>query len=140
MNTFLKGLAAVAVVSLPGLAAAQSTDAAYCRALSVRYHKYVSTALTGQNPEQPPVDVQYAITQCLAGNPAAAIPVLEQKLRAAKVSLPSREEAAAPSKATGETEKATDKCGPETWATDKMMYVGVPCTEAGGQPASPMSR
>jgi hypothetical protein len=26
---------------------------------------------------------------------------------------------------------STSKCGPETWSTDKMTYVGVPC--AGGQ-------
>jgi hypothetical protein len=31
------------------------------------------------------------------------------------------------------------KCGPETWSTDKMMYVGVPCVgggEAVQQPAT----
>ena len=28
---------------------------------------------------------------------------------------------------------STAKCGPETWSTDKMTYVGVPCT-AGGAP------
>ena len=60
MNTFVKSLAAVTVLSLPGVAIAQSTDAAYCKALSVSYHKYVSSALTGQNPEPPPVEVQYA--------------------------------------------------------------------------------
>jgi hypothetical protein len=139
MNTFVKSLAAVTVLSLPGVAIAQSTDAAYCKALSVSYHKYVSTALTGQNPEPPPVEVQYAITQCQAGNTAAGIPVLEQRLRAAKVNLPSREEAAAPKAAT-ETEKAAaSKCGPETWSTEKMMYVGTPCTETGVQAAPPMT-
>jgi hypothetical protein len=139
MNTFVKSLAAVAVLSLPGVAVAQSTDAAYCRALSVSYHKYVSTALTGQNPEQPPVDVQYAISQCQAGNTAAGIPVLEQKLRAAKVSLPSRDQAAAPKAATGVEKAGASNCGPETWSTDKMMYVGTPCTDAGVQAAPPMS-
>ncbi len=141
MNTFLKGLAAVAVLSLPSVAVAQMTDAAYCRALSVSYNKYVSTALTGQNPAPPPVDVQYAISQCQAGNTAAGIPVLEEKLRAARVTLPSREEAVAPSKAAGEPDKAaTSKCGPETWSTDKMMYVGTPCTDAGVQATPPITQ
>jgi len=30
---------------------------------------------------------------------------------------------------------STSKCGPESWSTDKMTYVGVPC--AGGQGATP---
>ena len=38
MNTFVKSLTAVTVLSLPGVAIAQSTDAAYCKALSVSYH------------------------------------------------------------------------------------------------------
>jgi hypothetical protein len=29
----------------------------------------------------------------------------------------------------------TSKCGPETWSTDKMTYVGVPCS--GGETAVP---
>lgn len=30
---------------------------------------------------------------------------------------------------------STSKCGPESWSTDKMTYVGVPC--AGGQASTP---
>ncbi|MBI2739390.1 MAG: hypothetical protein HYX38_22950 [Rhodospirillales bacterium] len=135
MNTFVKSLAAVAVFSLPGVAIAQMTDAAYCKALSVSYLKYVSTSLTGQNPDPPPVDVQYAMSQCQTGNPAAGIPVLEQKLRANKVNLPSREQAAAPKAAT---EAGAANCGAETWSTEKMMYVGTPCTDS-GVPAAPPS-
>lgn len=136
MNTFVKSLAAVAVLSLPGVALAQMTDAAYCKALSVSYLKYVSSSLTGQNPDPPPVDVQYAMSQCQAGNPAAGIPVLEQKLRANKVSLPSREQAAAPKAAT---EAGASNCGAETWSTEKMMYVGTPCTDSGVPAAPPAS-
>jgi hypothetical protein len=132
MNTFLKGLIAIAAVSLPGAAFAQSGDAAYCKALTQTYQKYVATAATGHNPQLPSVDVQNAITECQAGNTAAGIPVLEQRLRDAKVDLPARAAAAQPVNAS------TGKCGVETWSTDQMMYVGVPCSQGGtyDQPAA----
>lgn len=126
MNTFAKSLAAIAALSLPGVAIAQSTDAEYCKALSVSYLTYVRNAIGGQNLAKPPLEVQYAMTECQAGNTAAAIPVLEEKLRAAKVSLPSREPA-----------KADANCGAETWSTEKMMYVGTPCPGTGPQTAPP---
>ncbi|MBV8189981.1 MAG: hypothetical protein JO339_22245 [Alphaproteobacteria bacterium] len=121
MNSFLKGLVAVAAVSLPGAAFAQSGDVAYCNALSQTYQKYVATAETGHNPQLPSVDVENAIAECQAGKTAAAIPVLEKKLRDAKVDLPARTAASQPVKAS------TGNCGVETWSTDQMMYVGVPC-------------
>lgn len=130
MNTFAKSLVAIAVLSLPGVAVAQSTDAAYCRALSVSYLTYVRNAIGGQNLAKPPLEVQYAMTQCQAGNTAAAIPVLEEKLRAAKVNLPSREAVAEPAKADA-------NCGAETWSTEKMTYVGTPCPSTGPQAAPP---
>ncbi len=31
---------------------------------------------------------------------------------------------------------STSKCGPESWSTDKMTYVGVPCSGSEGAPSS----
>jgi hypothetical protein len=69
---------------------AQESDADYCRALIQAYQTYVSIIQRGHGPEQTPIDAQNAIDQCQAGNTAAGIPVLEQKLRNAKIELPKR--------------------------------------------------
>jgi hypothetical protein len=81
--------ASVAVL-MPMAAFAQMSDADYCRALTQRYQTYVANIATGHNPNPAPVEVQNAIEQCKAGNTAAGIPVLEQRLRDAKVDLPKR--------------------------------------------------
>jgi hypothetical protein len=78
-----------AALLVPAAAFAQMSDAAYCNALSNAYETYVSGA-QGRSPKSPEVDAQEAIAQCKAGNTATGIPVLEQKLRDAKVSLPKR--------------------------------------------------
>ena len=83
-------LGSAALLLLPSLASAQMSDADYCQALTQRYHTLVGSAATGHNPQPPPVDVEAAMAQCKAGNTAAGIPVLEQKLRDAKVELPKR--------------------------------------------------
>jgi hypothetical protein len=78
------------MVLIPAAAWAQMTDADYCKALSQEYQKYVSNMQSGRAPMAAQVDAQTAISQCQAGNTAAGIPVLEQKLRDAKVDLPKR--------------------------------------------------
>ncbi len=120
MMTSLKGLLAVAAVSLPGVAFAQSSDAAYCGALVGKYENYLNmSAKRGQQPQS--LEARMAVEKCKAGD-AAGIPGIEKALRDAKYDLPSR--AATP--ATSVT-KAAD-CGIETWSTEKMMYVGTPCS------------
>jgi hypothetical protein len=81
---------ASAALLLPSVALAQMNDADYCRALSARYQTLVGSVDRGHNPQPAPVDAQTAIEQCKAGNTAAGIPVLEHKLRDAKVDLPKR--------------------------------------------------
>ena len=44
--------------------------------------------------------------------------------------------AAALAQSTG---SSSAKCGPETWSTDKMTYVGVPCTGSQAAPSSSTS-
>lgn len=78
--------AALAVVS----AAAQADDASYCKALGEKYMTYVSNMQSGRSPMPESPDVRVAIDQCNKGNTAAGIPVLEQKLRNAKIDLPPR--------------------------------------------------
>ena len=79
----------VAVVLLIRLSApAYADDASYCRALAAEYQKYY-VKTSGHSPSQGPIDGNVAADQCATGNPAG-IPVLEQKLRDAKVNLPPR--------------------------------------------------
>jgi hypothetical protein len=119
MNTYLKGLMVIAAVSLPGTAFAQTNDAAYCKALAVKYEHYLDSGMRlGQQPQS--LESRISLEQCQAGD-ARGIPGLERALTDAQLTLPSRAEASAPNA------KATAQCGIETWSTDKMMYVGVPC-------------
>ena len=79
--------AALALV-LPFPMAAHASDATYCEALVAKYRSiYVYDS--GHYRNSGPADGAVAADQCLAGNPAG-IPVLEQKLRNAKVDLPTR--------------------------------------------------
>jgi hypothetical protein len=75
---------------VPTVAFAQMSDGDYCRALTKAYQTYVTTIQRGHGPEQTPIDAQNAMDQCQAGNTTAGIPVLEQKLRNAKIELPRR--------------------------------------------------
>jgi hypothetical protein len=121
MNNFLKGLAVIAAVSLPGTAFAQSNDVAYCKALVDRYEHYLDNGLRlGEQPQS--LQSKVALSECRSGD-VRGIPALERALRDAKVDLPSR---ATLSAATPNAKGSAD-CGPETWSTDQMMYVGVPC-------------
>jgi hypothetical protein len=80
-----------AAVAPPGMTAAQG--AAYCSKLSQTYAEYVGTvggylggATTGGQAAD--LDARVAIAQCQDGNYASGIPVLQQKLRDARVTVP----------------------------------------------------
>jgi hypothetical protein len=80
-----------AAVSPPGMTAAQG--AAYCSKLSQTYAEYVGTVggyLGGVTTggEAADLDARVAIAQCQDGNYASGIPVLQQKLRDARVTVP----------------------------------------------------
>ena len=70
-------------------ASAQTTDMDYCKALSQKYETYISNMQSIARRAQAPVG-SVAIAQCKAGNTAAGIPVLERKLRDARIDLPPR--------------------------------------------------
>lgn len=74
------------MLALPGTADAQSDDTAYCAALSTLYRRYV------QNSPGRQYDAEAAIAQddCQKGNTAAAIPILERKLRESGFTLPQK--------------------------------------------------
>ena len=89
MTQSLRWLPILIACALPFAASAQSDDAAYCKALIQNYQRYVIK--TGShNWNTGSLDGQVAMEQCRAGNTAAGIPVLEQKLRGAGVPLPGR--------------------------------------------------
>jgi hypothetical protein len=80
--------AAVAFISFG--ASAQTGDAAYCKALTEKYETYISNMAVDRSPGSGTVDGSVAIAQCKAGNVASGIPVLERKLRDARIDLPPR--------------------------------------------------
>ena len=82
-------LAVTTVLSVPGGASAESSDARYCAALAEKYDSYIDTSGSmGGRPT--PVDIQKAMDSCKT-DPASAIPVLEKTLKAARFTLPPRE-------------------------------------------------
>ena len=76
-------LALAALASAP-LAQAQSDGKPYCTQLSELYRRYVQPA-TGRRVD---VEALQALEECSKGNGAAAIPVLEKRLRDAKITPP----------------------------------------------------
>jgi hypothetical protein len=90
MTVRIRLFAMALAVCSPLAALAQGGDAAYCKALSEKYETYLANMTTGRSPQPDSVDGRVALEQCKAGNTAAAIPVLEQKLRNAKIDLPPR--------------------------------------------------
>ena len=120
MNTSMKGLLAILAISLPTAAFAQSDDATYCKALVSEYQRYLDMgSKKGRQPQS--LEARTAIEKCKTGD-AAGIPGIEKALQDAGYGLPSRTATAvtAPAKAAN--------CGGETWSTEKMAYVTVPCT------------
>jgi hypothetical protein len=70
-------------------ASAQVSDATYCRRLTARYEAFVEN-MQGHSVQPGSLDGQVAIEKCKAGDTANGIPVLERKLKDAKIDLPSR--------------------------------------------------
>ena len=68
---------------------AQKGDADYCAELTVLANKFVGGG-GGDGRSFPDLFTQEAIGDCQKGNYAKGIPVLEQRLRSSRVSLPSR--------------------------------------------------
>jgi hypothetical protein len=77
-------LAALAAMSVAPLVQAQSDDKAYCTQLSELYRRYVQNA-TGRRVD---VEAVVALDDCSKGKTASAIPVLEKRLRDAKITPP----------------------------------------------------
>jgi hypothetical protein len=74
----------IASLAVPLSARAQSDDQAYCAQLSDLYRRYVQNA-PGRRGD---VEASVALEDCSKGKTAAAIPVLEKKLRAANITPP----------------------------------------------------
>ena len=87
MKLLIKCLATMMLTLSPLAVSAQTSDAAYCKALVQKYETYLGTMSTSRTPES--ADARMAVNQCNASN-AAGIPVLEQKLRNARIDLPPR--------------------------------------------------
>lgn len=119
MIAIFKGLLAVTAISVPGIALAQSSDAEYCRALVVKYERYLDMRLRhGRMPQS--VEARESVAKCQVGD-VSGIPGIEKALQDAKFSLPSRA-------VSSEAPVAKDaNCGAETWSTEKMTYVTTPC-------------
>ena len=92
MKTLVCKIGFVLAMAVPAVASAQGkmSDADYCKALGDKYKTYVSNMQSGRSPMPEPADVQVAVDNCNKGNMAAGIPVLEQRLKNAKVDLPPR--------------------------------------------------
>ncbi len=90
MTIRIRLLAMALAACSPLAAVAQGGDAAYCKALSEKYETYLANMSIGRSPQPDSVDGRVALEQCKAGNTVASIPVLEQKLRNAKIDLPPR--------------------------------------------------
>ena len=85
----LAALGLALLAAAPVSAQGTMTDREYCAALSANYNRYLGqTARTNTFPD---VAAANAIVDCERGNTAAAIPVLERKLRNAGFTLPVRE-------------------------------------------------
>ncbi|MBN9515762.1 MAG: hypothetical protein J0H97_20330 [Alphaproteobacteria bacterium] len=75
----------VLVLAIPVmLFAASDSDKTYCEELSALYRRYIEDA-RGRRFD---VEANVAMEDCKKGNTAAAIPVLERKLRQSGFSLP----------------------------------------------------
>ena len=88
MNTLTKVLLAAILFSLPVGAFAQSSDAAYCKALVAKYEQYLDqSSKRGDQPQS--VDSKTGVEKCKAGD-TSGIPAIEKALKNAKFDLPPR--------------------------------------------------
>lgn len=70
---------------------ATASDLRYCAQLSELYIRYVGRSEAGPSaPVKPDVNGGVALAKCHEGDAAAAIPILERKLRNAGFTLPPR--------------------------------------------------
>ncbi len=81
--------------NVESMTTAQRSDVAYCQSLVSQYTTYVGSvggSLGGNSDRgaRADLDAKVAIAQCQENNTGPAIPVLEQKLRDAKVAVPPR--------------------------------------------------
>ena len=83
MKTIAVVLVSGVMMSLAGMALAQTSDAQYCAQLIQMYREYV-----GANRASG--DVPMAIAKCNEGDTATGIPILEKALRDARITLPPR--------------------------------------------------
>lgn len=82
-------LLGIVVALVAPFTASANDDAAYCRALVAKYESLVADSRGGRSRNQGGADTSVALEQCKSGNPAG-IPVIEQKLRDSKITLPPR--------------------------------------------------
>jgi hypothetical protein len=88
MNTLTKALLAATLFSLPVGAFAQSSDAAYCKALVAKYEQYLDmSSKKGEQPQN--LTAKAGVEKCKAGD-ASGIPAIEKALKDAKLDLPPR--------------------------------------------------
>jgi hypothetical protein len=90
MNTFIKGLLPVVAVALafPAASFAQSSDAAYCKALVAKYEQYLGQ--DSKRGEQPSgLSAKDGVEKCKKGD-TSGIPAIEKALKDAKFDLPPR--------------------------------------------------
>jgi hypothetical protein len=88
MNTLTKALLAAILFSLPTGAFAQSSDAAYCKALVAKYEQYLDqSAKKGEQPQN--IAAKSGIEKCKTGD-TSGIPAIEKALKDAKFDLPPR--------------------------------------------------
>lgn len=90
MNTSIKFLAACALLALPSVASGQSADVKYCMALGDKYNDFVGHDDLARGTTPTPAYISVAIEKCTSGGAATSIPVLEQALKNAKLTLPPR--------------------------------------------------
>jgi|GraSoi2013_115cm_1033766.scaffolds.fasta_scaffold40055_1 hypothetical protein len=91
MNTFIKGVLPVvaAALAFPAASFAQSSDAAYCKALVAKYDQYLGqdTKTGWYQPQN--VAAKDGVEKCKVGD-TSGIPAIEKALTDAKFNLPPR--------------------------------------------------
>jgi hypothetical protein len=90
MNAFIKGVLPVVAVALafPAASFAQSSDAAYCKALVAKYEAYLDqNPRLGASPQG--LNAKVGVEKCKTGD-TSGIPAIEKALKDAKFDLPPR--------------------------------------------------
>jgi hypothetical protein len=90
MNTVIKSLLPIVAVALafPAASFAQSSDAAYCKALVAKYEAYLDqNPRLGASPQG--LDAKVGVEKCKTGD-TSGIPAIEKALKDAKFDLPPR--------------------------------------------------